>query len=355
MSKKNELRKVIGELVIDDKSRPVIHRTAPTSTDKAPAEAFTFSIAAPFAFAAADNASAGTSAAFELLARTGGPVDHWYWGRIVHDFAGMVHRESIPVDYCHDVNEPIGYADKFNTTTGDLVISGSVESIEAGDEAAKLIAKSRRGIPYQASIYFDPFSMVVEFVPEGMNANVNGRDVAGPVVIARQWTLRGVAICPHGHDVGTSAQIADAVGAFSLTWKGPLTMSTQADATTNANPPADAGNLAAPVTSATPGTPGQMIDTAAARAQFTAELQKFTERFPNVGAGYFAQTGGNYQQACELYIDKLSADLVAANTAREEAAAKLSAAQLNHGEAKPIESAGASGKGTSFESMFKRA
>lgn len=348
MSKKAELRKVIGELVVDDKNRPVTHRAAPTSTDKAPAEAFTLSIASPFEFAAADdNTPSASSAAFELLARTGDAIDHWYWGRIVHDFAGMAHRDSIPVDYCHAVNEPIGYADTFNTTGGNLVIGGSVESITEGDEASKLIARSRRGIPYQASIYFDPFSMVVEFVPEGMMASVNGRDIAGPVVIARQWTLRGVAICPHGADVGTSCELADAVGAFSLTWKGPLIMSTKADASTN--PPADAGNLAAPGT----GTTAAPSDE---RAKFTAELKRFTDRFPNVGAGYFAD-GLDYSAACDRYIDKLSADLVAANAARDDAAAKLTAAQLSHGEPKPIESAGAAGDGKNvkFESMFKKA
>ncbi len=148
-----------------------------------------------------DNAK---SAKVTLVARTGDAIDHPYWGRIVHDFAGMKAKSRIPLDYAHDSHDSIGYLSKFDTSSGDLVCSGAVVLI--GDEVVNVVAKMQAGVPYEASIEFGDDSLL-EYVPEGFAVNVNGRDIEGPVTVVRQWTLKAVAICKFGADDGTSTEL----------------------------------------------------------------------------------------------------------------------------------------------------
>jgi hypothetical protein len=151
-----------------------------------------------------------------VRARSGNVVNHWYFGRIIHDFAGMkLASAQLPLDYCHDEKEILGFTNQVDTSSGELVVSGVLITFKKTDRAAEVIHKSGRGFQYQASIYFDAQELVLEFVPEGFSAEVNGGQVEGPIVIARQWVLRGNAICPYGQDPQTSVQ-------FSLSKPGDL-------------------------------------------------------------------------------------------------------------------------------------
>jgi hypothetical protein len=49
---------------------------------------------------------------------------------------------------------------------------------------------------------------VLEEVPQGMSVPVNGLQFAGPGVVARQWTLRGLAVCPYGQDKNTAVEFS---------------------------------------------------------------------------------------------------------------------------------------------------
>src|SRR5207253_1789591 len=102
------------------------------------------------------------------------PVDHWYFGRIVHDLAGMsLSKQRLTIDYCHREDEVIGFANKFDTA-GGLVASGALTPFSDKDRASEVIFKSGEGVPYEASIFFDPVEMVLEYVPQGMAVPVNG-------------------------------------------------------------------------------------------------------------------------------------------------------------------------------------
>ena len=50
--------------------------------------------------------------------------------------------------------------------------------------------------------------MVLEDVPQGMAVPVNGFSFEGPGVVARQWTLRGLAVCPYGQDKNTAVEFS---------------------------------------------------------------------------------------------------------------------------------------------------
>lgn len=154
-------------------------------------------------FEVGDNGEQSKSAPITLKARSGQPIEHWFWGRVVHDLSGMVHKAKIAIDYCHDDKEVIGYLNKFDISTGDLMTSGALVPWKDNDRATEIIHKRKEGVPYEASINFGGDGIKVEEVAEGAKVNVNGFEFDGPGVIIRQWPLRGVAICPYGADGNT--------------------------------------------------------------------------------------------------------------------------------------------------------
>ena len=87
--------------------------------------------------------------------------------------------------------------------------TGELVPFTADDRASEIIHKSKNGVPYQASIYFDPCSCVVEDVPAGMSTEVNGQTFPGPIAVFRQWQMLGLAICLYGVDDDTSVGFSD--------------------------------------------------------------------------------------------------------------------------------------------------
>lgn len=160
---------------------------------------------------------------FAMLARTNGIATHPFWGRCIHDFAGMVQpKPSVTVDYCHSQTEVIGFADQITVTPEGLRMAGALVSIAPGDRAAEIPAKRKAGVPYEASILTCWDGLVVEDVPEGYQADVNGLTVDGPVTIFRQWEIWGVAILPYGSDTGSELQFSAGLsGDVHVTVKGP--------------------------------------------------------------------------------------------------------------------------------------
>jgi hypothetical protein len=82
----------------------------------------------------------------EILARTPDALNHWYWGAIVHDFAGMSAKQKIVLDYCHDDYEIVGYADEFIVDERGLVLRGRIESVADNDTEASRQRYSVRGL-----------------------------------------------------------------------------------------------------------------------------------------------------------------------------------------------------------------
>lgn len=155
-----------------------------------------------------DNGDGAKTIPIKVKARGAQAVDHWYFGRMVHDLAGMsLSKPRLAIDYCHREDEVMGFANKFETE-GGLVASGALTPFEEKDRASEVIFKSQQGVPYEASIFFDPAELVLEEVPQGMSVPVNGLQFAGPGVVARKWTLRGLAVCPYGQDKNTAVEFS---------------------------------------------------------------------------------------------------------------------------------------------------
>jgi len=155
-----------------------------------------------------ENGEGAKSVPIKVKARGAQAVDHWYFGRMVHDLAGMsLSKPRLAIDYCHREDEVLGFANKFNTE-GGLVASGALTPFQEKDRASEVIFKSQQGVPYEASIFFDPAELVLEEVPQGLSVPVNGLQFEGPGVVARRWTLRGLAVCPYGQDKNTAVEFS---------------------------------------------------------------------------------------------------------------------------------------------------
>ena len=184
--------------------------------EKVPAEALKFhygdeASACEFADAGDDG-----KVPIKIKARSREPIDHWYWGRVIHDMAGMrTNKKRIPVDYCHREDEILGALDTFDTEAGDLQTAGFLDAED--ERAAEIVRKGKKGVPYEASIFFDRRTVEAERLGERESATVNGTTVRGPITIIRKWTLRAVAVCPYGYDPKTSTRFSDNDGDVDVT------------------------------------------------------------------------------------------------------------------------------------------
>lgn len=214
-------------------------------------------------------------------------------GRVVHDFAGMQFQAGtipgrVPLDYRHE--QEIGFADNIKVTEDGLVGVGHVVlDVPKGDPAERVYTMSSAGVPYQVSIdWRGPAHF--EDVPEGKSVEVNGRSYDGPLMVARKWTLRGVAMCAQGQDMFTASQLFSESAAVDVT----------VDAVESEVIPTEV------VTEDAPPTLEQLTQQAEATARGT--LKKFIEQFGQDGYQYFAD-GLTLEQAQSAHIAKLQEEI----------------------------------------------
>lgn len=251
----------------------------------------------------------------QLLARTPNPLFHWWWGNIVHDMAGFSkHKEKIALDWNHDPNTLVGYADKQETDETGLTLSGKLVSLEPNDQADKIRRWKSSGVPLEASIYFDEAEL--EYIPEEATTLVNGFQFAGPGVVVRKWTIRGCAICPYGYDGKTETRMSKH---FNFSWKGTEPMQKLSEDQAVPETESDSGN--APVTETTVTetvTETTTVETetvveessqADTLSAARKELSRYTEVFgPAEGATYFAN-GLSFLEAQTDFIKKLKSSV----------------------------------------------
>lgn len=307
---------------------------------KVPANALRFG-AGPFAFAAGE--AKDGKVPISLRARSGQPIEHWYWGKVVHDMAGFkAAKPTLPIDYCHYTDEVLGFLNEFKASDEGLDASGELVTFKEDDRATEIIHKARAGVPYEASIYFDPNSMVLEEVGPSAKVKVNGYELQGPAIVVRQWALRGVAVCPYGADGNTNTKLADAlftgdvpVNFVSTEREAPMD---KANATAPTNPPANnATELAAAAAAQNGGDVGKTATDP--RAEFKATLEKFTAKFGAENGSKWAAEGLTYEAALEKHTAELASQLATAGTQIGELKTKLGAVPRGEAEALSAEPA----------------
>lgn len=145
---------------------------------------------------------------FQMVAYTGGPMMLAGWRYpVVVDLNGLdVGKQKRPIllDHQRDVEMVMGQTEQIVPANNQLLVSGQI--LGDSPKAKQVIALNDKGFAWQASI--GAKANQVEFVPEGRSVEVNGREVAGPVNVARRATLGEISFVVLGADENTTAQIA---------------------------------------------------------------------------------------------------------------------------------------------------
>ena len=282
----------------------------------------------------AQRADGSSNQPISLLARSKKPVSTWFWGNAVHDLSGMKHVKKVPIDYCHDDQQILGFIDKFSVNDEGLVLDGVLTpSDNPTDMCRTVTAKQKAGVPYQASIFFDPNDMVVEAVRGNETAEVNGYKFKGPGIIFRKWTLRGVAVCPYGKDANTSSSVKFDASKFSVSMiSGGKTV-----ADDNENPEVELEETETPeVETPAPPTPEaspKMSDKGKPKKPAKPDGAAFLTAFGEKGGVWFAQ-GKTFEEAQALFTQGMRDE----NTELKAKVTKLEAqVTALRGEKEPIE------------------
>ncbi|MCY2924915.1 MAG: hypothetical protein NT031_05665, partial [Planctomycetota bacterium] len=145
---------------------------------------------------------------FTMVAYTGGAMRiAGFSYPVVVDMSGLdLARSSWPIFVGHsqDIDDLLGQTDRVEVLGANLVASGEV--IGTSPRAQRVVEANDKGFKWQASI--GAAVLQREFVPEGRNANVNGSNFQGPVIIARRAELGEISFVFVGADRNTSATIA---------------------------------------------------------------------------------------------------------------------------------------------------
>lgn len=273
--------------------------TPPKKTGTVPADALKFS--GPMQFGEHDTTDDMPNVfPVSFFARSAEPIHHVYWGRIVHDFDGMTHDESISIDFNHDTYwSSLGFVNKFDASHAGLKLGGGLISTKRNDDAWDIYHKGKLGFPWKSSIDFtsiDPNELQFQWVDEFETTEVNGGTFEGPGYVVRKWRLIGVAITQRGVDPDANAQFstqpADAVSVTVFSHEQePSTMSDAEKKTVTDGPDATTLSLTKPPENeattvvTTPGT----ID--------SATLTQFSDAFGNEQGMQYLQSGLKFEAA----------------------------------------------------------
>lgn len=142
-----------------------------------------------------------------ILAYSGGIMHVPHWGAVALDLEGLDASGQIALLADHDarVSGVVGHGTA-EARDGRLLVSGVLSG--AGEAAKQIVAMSRGGFQFQASVGVAPGEH--ERVRPGEAVEINGRmlSAAGGFTLVRTGRLREVSVTPLGADADTSVAIA---------------------------------------------------------------------------------------------------------------------------------------------------
>jgi hypothetical protein len=144
----------------------------------------------------------GEPRSFSMVALTGKPLAHWWFGTLGIDLSGVRMKQRLPVLKDHDTEQRLGYTTSMRVDAGrGLIAEGK---LMAKSEAAQaVLADHAEGFPWQASTYLQ--ANRIQRLGLNEEAELNGRLVKGPATIFRESTLREVTFTALGVDDDTTA------------------------------------------------------------------------------------------------------------------------------------------------------
>lgn len=152
------------------------------------------------------NGEGAKTAPVKVVANTGDKFEYPGIGPIVFDLSSYYTPKSkVALNWEHGVGS-VGYLNHLDISTGSLVASGAIVP-EVSDDGERILSEmTQDGVTYEASV--ESYDFTMEFVPSGESVNVNDRDIRGPVMVVRDWSLDAVAVCVQGKNTGTSFSLA---------------------------------------------------------------------------------------------------------------------------------------------------
>lgn len=143
---------------------------------------------------------------FSMTAYTGATMKLPEFHRpVIIDLEGMrIPSKALPILRSHDAERIVAHTDDIDKSERRLRVKGLMSGV--GIHAQEVLQLADNGFPWQASVGASVERM--EYVDAGGTAKVNGRNVDGPLVVARQSTLREISFVPLGADPSTSATVA---------------------------------------------------------------------------------------------------------------------------------------------------
>ena len=128
-----------------------------------------------------------------------------FYSPVVVDLAGLkASRDKIPILRDHDPSRVVGQTDSIAIDSSGVRLTGIITG-EDGDSSS-IVTHARNGLEWQASIGANIVRH--EFLKAGEKAVVNGREVSGPLLIAREARLFETSFVAVGADQQTSASVA---------------------------------------------------------------------------------------------------------------------------------------------------
>lgn len=141
---------------------------------------------------------------FSFMGYTGAVMNiSGFFNPIILDLEGVTVAEPITALMNHDDEKIVGQGTAVVSTEG-VRATGTVMAED--ENAARLTTLSKNGFKWQASVGANIQRR--EFLEAGKKATVNGREVSGPLIIARESLVHEISFVRRGADSNTSAAIA---------------------------------------------------------------------------------------------------------------------------------------------------
>lgn len=126
----------------------------------------------------------------------------------IYELTGMTTPKSLPFLQQHDHTKIVGLATHAAMTPEGLILEGDMYDTQAARDIRDL---SAQGFPWQASIGVR--TLEAEYVEEGEERAVNGRQEKGPFVLVTKSRVYESSVCPVGADGNTSSAVLAVGGA----------------------------------------------------------------------------------------------------------------------------------------------
>jgi phage head maturation protease len=138
----------------------------------------------------------GTRPTFDIVGYTGAIMSlEGFFNPVIIDLAGFkAGGQEIPALYLHELDRIVGQTDSVSIDAKGVRLTGTITGDNA--DATEVLNQARNGFKWRASVGATLHRR--EFLDAGKKATVNGREVMGPLVIAREAELLEISFVSIG-------------------------------------------------------------------------------------------------------------------------------------------------------------